>query len=313
MAGAQSAKASAEALFAEGRRLMGEGKLDEACPKFADSQKLDPSSGTLLNLASCYEKQGRNASAWAVYLEASALAASTQRADHIPVAQKHAAALLPLLAKVTVTVAKPVPGLEIRRDGVPVARGEWGLAIPVDPGSHTYVASAEGFRSASVPLTVPPTPEGGAAPALSVSIPELQALPPEPAKPPVEVVPVGPPTPAPSGWHPRRTLGLVLGGVGVAGFAVAGGLAALAKSTYNTSLGNCAPMDPSRCSLAGFNQRNDALTQGNIATVAVSIGGAAAVAGIVLFATAPAAAEGPRSPSVSVETTPGGLRVSGRW
>jgi hypothetical protein len=296
---------------------MGDGKVDEACPKFADSQKLDPSSGTLLNLASCYEKLGRNASAWAIYLEAAALAASTQRADHIPVAQKHAAALLPLLAKVTVTVAKPVPGLEIKRDGIPVARGEWGLAIPVDPGNHTYVASAEGFRSASVPLAVPPTPEGGAAPTLSVSIPELQALPPEAKPPPVEVVPVAPPIPAPSSrWHPRRTWGLVLGGVGVVGFAVAGGLAALAKSTYNSSLGNCLPADPSQCSLTGVSQRNDALQQGNLATVAVVAGGAFAAAGIVLFATAPVPpADGPRpSPAgVSVETTPGGIRVSGRW
>jgi hypothetical protein len=314
VAEAQSAKASAEVLFSEGRRLMGEGKLDEACPKFADSQKLDPSSGTLLNLANCYEKQGKNASAWAIYLEAAALAASTQRADHVPVAQKRAATLLPMLAKVTVTVAKPPPGLEIRRDGVLLTRSEWGLAVPVDPGNHTYVASADGFRSASVPLSVPPTPEGGPAPALSLTIPDLQALPPEPAK-PVEVVPAAPPpaTPAPAHWHPRRTAGLVIGGIGVAGLAVAGGLAGLAKSTYNTSLGNCAPTDPSRCSLVGFNQRNDAIQQGNFATVAVAVGAAAVAAGVVLFATAPVAAEGPRSASVSVEMTPGGVRVSGRW
>ena len=58
-------KVAAEALFEEGRRLVAAGSFVDACPKFADSQRLDPSPGTLLNLASCYEKLGRSATAWA--------------------------------------------------------------------------------------------------------------------------------------------------------------------------------------------------------------------------------------------------------
>ena len=221
---AQSTKASAEVLFSEGRRLMGEGKIEEACAKFADSHKLGPSSGTLLNLASCYEKLGRNASAWALYQEAASLASSTQRADHLPVAQKRAAALLPLLAKVTVTVPRAVEGLEIKRDGVPLARGEWGLAVPVDPGNHTYVAEAAGYKASSVPLAVPPTPEGGAPPSLGLIIPDLEKLPPEAEK-PLVVVPVGPVGPPPSTWRPQRTGALVMGGIALVGFGIAGGLA----------------------------------------------------------------------------------------
>ena len=49
-------KVAAEALFEDGRRLVAAGSFTEACPKFADSERLDPSPGTLLNLASCYEK-----------------------------------------------------------------------------------------------------------------------------------------------------------------------------------------------------------------------------------------------------------------
>ena len=59
-----SNKAAAEALFSEGRSLASAGKCDEAIPKFQASQKLDPGIGTLLNLADCYEKVGRTASAW---------------------------------------------------------------------------------------------------------------------------------------------------------------------------------------------------------------------------------------------------------
>src|SRR5690348_1000013 len=77
---AASQKATAEALFEEGRKLMAEGKVAEACPKFADSEQLDASSSTLLNLASCYEKLGRTASAWATYREAASLANANGRA-----------------------------------------------------------------------------------------------------------------------------------------------------------------------------------------------------------------------------------------
>src|SRR5262249_43356511 len=77
LARAQSNKVAAEALFEEGRRLMSEGKVADACPKFADSQSLDPSPGTLLNLASCYEKMGMTATAWATYREAASLASAS--------------------------------------------------------------------------------------------------------------------------------------------------------------------------------------------------------------------------------------------
>src|SRR3954467_9213570 len=85
-----SQKATAEALFEEGRKLMAEGKAADACPKFADSEQLDASSSTLLNLASCYEKLGRTASAWATYREAASLASANGRAEHLTIAQKRA-------------------------------------------------------------------------------------------------------------------------------------------------------------------------------------------------------------------------------
>src|SRR5580658_3235689 len=111
-----SEKVTAEALFEDGRRLVAAGKYAEACPKFQASQKLDPSAGTLLNLASCWEKAGRSATAWGAYKEAASLADAAGRKDYVATAQRHADALAPKLARLTLTVEQPVDGLQIKRD-----------------------------------------------------------------------------------------------------------------------------------------------------------------------------------------------------
>src|SRR5579859_2493469 len=146
-AAAPSGKVVAEALFEEGRKLVGDGKYAEACPKFADSERLDPSASTLLNLASCYEKLGRTASAWATFREAASAANAVGRADYMGTAQRHADALSPRLSRLTVTVAGSLAGIRVERDAAAVDPAEWGTPIPVDPGEHTIAATAPGHQA----------------------------------------------------------------------------------------------------------------------------------------------------------------------
>ena len=60
----QAVSPEARALFDEGRRLMGEGSFTEACARFSESYGREASSGTLLNLALCHEKEGKTAKSY---------------------------------------------------------------------------------------------------------------------------------------------------------------------------------------------------------------------------------------------------------
>jgi hypothetical protein len=131
--------ATAEALFREGRKLMEEGNYAAACPKLEASNKEDPGVGTQLNLATCWEKAGKTASAWAMYMQVANASNSSGRNDRAQLAQSRAAALLPTLSKLTITAPA---GSSIRVDGVAWSAAATGIATPVDPGRHTIEASA---------------------------------------------------------------------------------------------------------------------------------------------------------------------------
>ena len=65
--------------------------------KFAESHRLDPSGGTILNLALCHEKEGKLARSWSEFTEAIAFARRDYRADREAEAQDHAGKLEPRL------------------------------------------------------------------------------------------------------------------------------------------------------------------------------------------------------------------------
>src|SRR5512140_908048 len=56
---AETSREKADALFKEGRAASQAGDFATACAKFSDSQALDPSAGTQLNLGDCSEHLGK--------------------------------------------------------------------------------------------------------------------------------------------------------------------------------------------------------------------------------------------------------------
>jgi hypothetical protein len=210
-------RALAESLFREAKDLAKAEDYERACPKFAESQRLDPQLGTLLHLATCHEQQGKTASAWAEYSAAAELAASKGEASRAELARKRVKQLEPKLSRIEVEVKEPVAGLTVRLDDRELGDAVLGAALPVDPGSHQLQASAPGYEPWSRPIDI--LADGQTT---RLHIPSLKAM----AQAPDEGAAV-----RRDDGAPLRAAGYVFTGVGAAGMAIAGvvGLAAAGK------------------------------------------------------------------------------------
>jgi hypothetical protein len=195
VAAQDSNAAIAESLFRDGKRLSAEHKFAEACPKFAESYKLDPGLGTLLNLATCHEAEGKPASAWAEFSEASSRARREGDNDRAQLAEEHVRALEPKLAHITIalTPGPTVAGLVIKFDTRELSSAALGVQFPVDPGQHQIEASAPGKLGYAQTIDAP-APAGSAI----ITVPRLKDM---PGATPV-AAPVGPAAPAPAAVAP---------------------------------------------------------------------------------------------------------------
>jgi hypothetical protein len=155
LADESSDRTLAETLFQEGKKLMAAGSVSEACDKLSESQRLDPAGGTLLLLGLCHEKLGRTATAWGELREALALAVKEGQPSRVTVAERHIAALEPLLSRLSVIITPEASeGVEIHCDGEALSRAAWGIAFPINPGSHRLEVSAPGKRPWATTITV---------------------------------------------------------------------------------------------------------------------------------------------------------------
>ena len=137
----------AEDLFQQGRAFLEKGNYEEACPKFAESYRLDGGLGALLNLAVCHERAGKVASARAEFLEAAASARRRGDAEREDMAQRHAADLAPRVPHVVFRFVPSLPpAARLELDGVSLLPSAWDPALAVDPGAHVVRMTAEGKK-----------------------------------------------------------------------------------------------------------------------------------------------------------------------
>ena len=156
-----------------------------------------------------------------------------------------------------------------------------GSAIPLDPGAHTFVFQAPDLPPAELKLVIR---EGDKSRRESVTIgPPPKQPEPAPAAARAETAPADQTPPDTDRSNPRRTVALVVGGVGAAGLVVGGIFGAIAMSKKSDAQAVC----PNQCSdQSGVDQWSSAKSAGTVSTVAFVVGGVGLATGLVLWFTA---------------------------
>jgi hypothetical protein len=307
-----SDEAAAELLFNQATEAALAGRFDEACPKFAEAQRLDPTAGTLLNLGRCEEDRHNLATAYGAYVAAAALARQeNDKKGREARARDAALRIEPKLAMLVIVVplASRIEGIEIKRNGKALGEGQWGAGVPMDPGSVTIEASAPGRTPWKQTVTIAPKPG-----TTTVEVPSLALAPvaPGPVSKSAEVEePV-------SAWSGQKTAALAVGGAGVIGLALGTifGVKAIGKKSDADAA--CQPNAPTQCDATGVALRHEEKSAGTISTVSFLAGGVALAGGVVLFVTAPSR-PAKKSEAVHFEVRPAvaggdmGLTLRGSW
>lgn len=284
-----STTGTASALFDEGVALMEQGRYAEACPKLARSNELSPNGGTLFALAECYELNGQIASAWVTYKEASIRAKAAGKDEAVNRANEAAEKLESQLARLAIVVPKPVDGLSVTLDERPVTREEWGVATPIDPGTHVVRASAPGHKPFSQSVRVDTRPV-----IRTLKVPLLEPLPPGARR-----------------GRGQRILGIIVTGLGVGGLG-AGTWFGLQAANKNEEAGtHC--RNGTECDEEGIRLDKEGRQAATISTISFIAGGALVAGGLLLVLTAPSGREQPVALGARPTYGGGAFTLSGRF
>jgi hypothetical protein len=283
----------ADALFEQGKARMAADDLERGCADLAESFRLEPATGSLLALALCHEKQGKNLSALVEYREVLARSVREGRADRARAAQLKVLTLESKIPSIRIDVPpdRKVDGLTVRLNGVELRADQLGTAIPVD-GPRAQV-EATAARHQAWRSTFPVAEEHQV---IALMLPVLEQLPGSIA---------GAPAPVPARREasakrdPQRAgkiASLAAAGIGLGSLIASGALTIRAVKLDDRSASEC---DGNLCTQEGKDLRLDARSAGSAATITGAAGIALAGAGIATyFVLSRRGRRGERSPHV---------------
>jgi hypothetical protein len=134
---------------------------------------------------------------------------------------------------------------------------------------------------------------------LDIVVPKLDALPPEQAstaataepKTEAKTEPTKPASKQEDDGSGQRTIGFIVGGVGIAGLAV-GGITGLMAMSKNSDAKDKCPTEGACANQAGVDANDSAKSLGLVSTIAFGAGAALVIGGAVLVFTAPKSGAG---------------------
>jgi hypothetical protein len=277
--------AAAQALFERGRSAADKGDWPTACNAFAESQRLDPGAGTLMNWAVCEVRQNKLASAWQHLNEAAALLKPGD--DRAPFVRAQLRKLSPRLPRLTLRLKSDAPATtRIERSGTELSPPSIGIPLPIDPGELELVVTCPGRKprralvsvheGEQLDLTLEPGDELDST--LTTRSGSTGA------------------TQSPSNWQRGLGISLVAAGSLGVGLALASGV--MVQQRQRTTDQHC---PHNRCDAVGFRAAESGERWLTVNTLAWSLGGAALLGGATLWLVAPS-----EKRDASIQPWPGG-------
>jgi len=290
-------------LDAEGTTLMQQHRYAEACPKLAESQRLQPGKGVLLRLGLCDEQLGKTATAWLAFREAATRAQQSGDEALRQLATKRADAIAPRVPRVILVLPADTARapLAVSLDGVALDRAALGVELPMDPGTHTVEASLSGRATFHKIFTLAERDGLVSIPIDLPAGPERRRPTPTPASVPSEDGTVG----------TERTMALVLGSVGLAGIVVGSAFGVAAMSRWNRARSECTG-GTTGCSPDALSLQSSVNTDALWSTVGFVGGGVGLAGAVVLWwlASSGPTAAAPRRGAFVVTPVLGGNRMA---
>lgn len=283
--------AAAETQFQRGLDEMKAGRLDVACPAFAESYRLDPRPGTLFTQAECETKWGKAATASIHFLEYVSVAGQLpgpQLAKHkerIQLAEERRKQLSSQIAYVTLTLTASAPKTtEVKLDGTVLGAPSLGIELPLDPGDHVASTRVPGGPEREERFSI----NKGEKKTLTLKVTRPRGADDDDPEPPASAsaqAPPPPPASAPASPRgPRVTAGYALGGVGAVSLVVGVITGAMVLQKKNVVDSHCID---TRCDAAGKEAADSARPLALVSTVGFGLGAAGLISGAVLLLTAP--------------------------
>ncbi|MBW2455010.1 MAG: tetratricopeptide repeat protein [Deltaproteobacteria bacterium] len=280
-------RAAIRQLGIEGARLYEAGDYAAALEHFQRAHELVGLTTSGLWTARCLAKVGRLVEAAERYLEATRMTLpANARKQHVTAqrdAEQERRELLPRIPRVTLRVVGAREGVMAQLDGTAVPSALLGVSQPVDPGDHTFTATA-GQARAEQPFSV----AEGEKRVVELKLEPGAAAPPRAGSPPAPAP--QPPAPADPGDHPAQsasvqgTLGWVAIGLGGAGLVLGAVTGGLAVDRHGTLEEGCAD---GRCPPDLHDDVDSYDTLRPIATIGLIAGGVLVATGVTLVLTAP--------------------------
>ena len=206
-----------------------------------------------------------------------------------------------------------VLAVRVTMDGAPFATELAGVALPVDPGVHTFTFDSDGAATVTKKVVIREG-EKGRQERIVLAAPGAVVVPTPAAS--EQPAPLPPASASTSSWTSQKTAAVTLGAVGVVGIIVGSVMGGLSFSTWSSS--------ESECSNTSCTNRTQALSDHNTATTFATVsdigflaGGALVATGVVVYLTSPSTASSKSSGMWRVipraSASGGGMSLEGQF